>query len=477
MIPFQKITVALLLSLTSATGMHRTRAPRWRARELEASSVSTSDSEVATALLSEHRLPPVLLTAPGFYGTLAAVRTFGRAAIPVTVAGPTGWNVSTFSKYAGDTLIAPDTAEGERLVEWLEEFGRTHERHVLLPTCDDTAWLYARHRERLSKHFHVYTPSIEAVHALLHKGRLAEHARAVGLEAPQSWPLPSVEALEEFIRGAEFPVLIKPTTQALFPARYKGRVTHNAEELRAAYAELVALDHAPDLAAYDPTAVQPLVQEFFADASEGIYNISGFVRGGKLWGARASVKVLQRPRLVGVGVCFEEAELDLALCAGLERLAQRVGYSGVFEAEFVRSKGRQLLIDFNPRFYNQMGFDVARDLPLPLLAYAEAFRKPTGLRGWSNPPPDKATGTEPSGRVFVYTSAFKVMVLSQRFSGALSKKEADSWLRWYESGYDKHVDAVNDPDDTGPSFLDTMRMVQHGLRHPFSFVRSIVFNR
>ena len=61
------------------------------------------------------------------------------------------------------------------------------------------------------------------------------------------------------------------------------------------------------------------------------------------------------------------------LAAGLERLVARVGFSGVFEAEFIDPQGQAVLIDFNPRFYNQMGFDIARGLPLPLLAYYDAL--------------------------------------------------------------------------------------------------------
>jgi hypothetical protein len=40
--------------------------------------------------------------------------------------------------------------------------------------------------------------------------------------------------------------------------------------------------------------------------------------------------------------------------------------------EFIRAGGKQLLIDFNPRFYSQMGFDIARGSPLPLLVYEAA---------------------------------------------------------------------------------------------------------
>ncbi len=468
MIALPKIAVALLLSLTSG-GTPRARGPRQR--------VDHHEQLVITAQLDGadeqgRGAPPVLLTTPAFYGTLAAVRAFGRSAIPVTIAGPTAWNVSAFSKYATENLICPDTTDGEKLITWLEDFGRRRERHALLPTCDDTAWLYARHRERLAKYFDVGTSDISAVHALLHKGRLAEHARAVGLDAPRSWHPESESELTQLLPELSFPLLVKATTQALSPARHKGCVAHDAVQLREAYRSLRGLDHSQEIAAYDPSVVQPMVQEFFTDVSQSIYSISGYIRNGQLYGARAATKLLQRPRRLGVGLCFEEAELDPVLAAGVERLARRVGYSGVFEAEFVRSRGCSLLIDFNPRFYNQMGFDVARGAPLPLLAYYDALD-----RGASLLPPEDAQRHEPTGKVFVYSSAFKVMVTTQRLSGALSQEEARTWREWFDASSSQHVDAVIDSDDVWPGRFDALQMLHYHLRHPRAFFRSIVMNR
>lgn len=468
MTALHKVAVALLLSLTSGTGTPRVRIPRHRPTSHDPTIAQTPEPRAQR----EQGAPPVLLTTPAYYGTLAAVRTFGRASIPVTTAGPTAWNVSAFSKYSEQNLICPQTSDGNELIEWLEEFGRHNERHVLLPTCDDTAWLYARHRERLAKYFYVPATDIRTVHALLHKGTLAEHARAAGLDAPRSWHPQTEEELAELAPTLSYPVLIKPTTQALFPARSKGRVAHDAAQLLEAYRELADLGHSEEIVQYDASAARPMAQEFFADASESIYSISGFIRNGQLCGARAAIKVLQRPRRLGVGLCFEEAELNPSLVDGLERLARRVGYSGVFEAEFVQSGGRSLLIDFNPRFYNQMGFDVARGLPLPLLAYYDALQ-----RGTSILPPGALQRDEPTGKVFVHSSAFKVMVTSQRLSGALRREEAEAWDQWYDATSDKRVDAVIDTDDVWPNRFDTLRMVHHHLRHPRSFFRAIVMNR
>ena len=41
----------------------------------------------------------------------------------------------------------------DTFLDWLVDFGkRARVRHVLLPTCDDTAWLYAVHRDTVSRY-------------------------------------------------------------------------------------------------------------------------------------------------------------------------------------------------------------------------------------------------------------------------------------------------------------------------------------
>jgi predicted ATP-grasp superfamily ATP-dependent carboligase len=416
--------------------------------------------------------PPVLLTTPAYYGTLAAVRSLGRAAIPVTTAGPSRWAVSGWSKYATSNLSCPKTTEPEHFLAWLEDFAQTHEKHVLLPTCDDTAWLFALHRERLSKQFYLRSPGISAIHALLHKGQLAEHAQAVGLDVPRTWFPTSERDLDRVAAEARFPVLLKPVTQVLFASRSKGVRIDHPEQLHAAYREFASLRHGAAIVDYDPSSAYPMIQEFFPDASQNIYNISSYAREGKLWGARAGRKVLQQPKSLGIGLCFEEARVEPRLAEGLERLTHRVGFWGVFEAEFVRTGKRDVLIDFNPRFYNQMGFDVARGLPLPAWAYYDALAD-------SEFTPDLASagGSEPTGKIFANGTAFKLTIASQQLSGALSADEAAGWRRWYAAHQGRRVDAVEDPDDVWPGRFDRARMLHHHLRHPRKFLSSIVFDR
>jgi D-aspartate ligase len=414
----------------------------------------------------------VLLTTTAYYGTLAAVRNLGRNAIAVRTAGPSRWGVASWSRYSRSHDICPRVLDAGAFLDWLVEFGRTHERHVLLPTCDDTAWLYARYHDLLSEHFYVGSASIQAVHGVLHKGLLGEHARAVGLDVPQMWFPESEADLLEICRTARFPLLLKPTTQVLFESRSKGSPIGNGLELQEKVAAFTGLRHARPILDYDATAARPMVQEFFPSANNSVYNISSYTREGKLIGPRAGRKILQNG-LLGTGICFEEAPVDASLMSGLERLVARVGFSGVFEAEFVQSDGRSMLIDFNPRFYNQMQFDVARGVPLPIVAYFDA------IRGEHRGEVDLDEPTlEPSGdKIFVYGAGFKLRIAAQRIAGALSPGEAHHWFRWYQEHEGRRVDAVHDGDDVWPARLDLLQLLHFHLRHPRNFLRSVALNR
>jgi D-aspartate ligase len=434
---------------------------------------SNSSASAAHRARSRHGAfagrPPALLTMPGFHGTLAAVRNLGRNGVPVTTADPSRFTGASWSKYTTKSVRCPPIRETDRFLSWLMAFGKRSERHVLLPTCDDTAFLYSLHRERLAEHFYSAVPGVDVMQALLNKRLLMEHARAVGLATPRSWTPGSVEEVATLAREVRFPLLIKPTTQVLFDPRVKGTKVARPEELVPAYERLAQDSYGQALRDHDPSVTRPLIQEFFPDAAEsGIYSICGHVRDGQIVGARASRKVLQWPRPLGIGVCFEAAAVQPELREALSRLMTRVGFSGTFEAEFVQDGERRLLIDVNPRFYGQMGFDVARGLPLPLLAYQDAVAEPLAPAAF-----EESTGAT-NLRVYAHGAALKVLLHAQHLTGALSAQEKEKWLRFYNER--PRVDAVVDCDDPRPAFFDKLNIARDLGRHPLRFVNVIAHN-
>jgi D-aspartate ligase len=408
--------------------------------------------------------PPALLTMPAYHGTLAAVRNLGRHGVPVTTADPNRFTRASWSKYTAQHVRCPPVRDTDRFIEWLLRFGREHERHVLLPTCDDTAFLYALHRDELAKHFHLSVPKVEVLHGLLNKRLLMDRAREVGLVTPQSWTPQSPAELARLAREARFPLLIKPTTQVLFDPRSKGLLITERERFVETYQQVSQDSYGRALSDYDASVTQPIVQEFFTDAAtSGIYSICGHARDGQIVAARSARKVLQWPRRLGIGVCFEAAPLCPKLLEGLGRLIARVGFNGTFEAEFVQDGERNLLIDFNPRFYSQMGFDVARGLPLPLMAYEDAVGRPLDKE------PERASnGVGSRIDSYAHGAAFK---------GALSQGEQRKWRKWYDERAATRIDAVADADDRVPELLDLMMIANDVVRHPLRFVSVIALNR
>jgi len=216
-----------------------------------------------------------------------------------------------------------------------------------------------------------------------------------------------------------------------------------------------------------------MVQVFRPQANDGIYSIAGFVGpGAGEVAARASRKILQRPRRLGVGVCYEEAPVDAAAVDGIVRLCRAVGYFGVFEAEYVPEGGRLELIDFNPRFYGQMGFEIARDMPLAYLAWLGALGEEDALartlsevRGW------------PEGRGYAYCYGFVLglTLLAQRASGRMTASEARRWRQWRRDHRRRArmVDAADWPGDRVPGLAAAAAEIHFALRHPRAFMRNV----
>ncbi len=419
--------------------------------------------------VKSHDQPPALFTLPAYHGTLAAVRCLGERGVRVTVAGPELFAEARWSRHASTRLFCPPTREPERLLEWLLAYGARNPGHVLYPAGDDTAWLYARHRDELSRHFRLYQPPVEVVYALLNKRRLHDACAAVGLRTPPT-RIPDGEAeLDRLAAELGFPLLVKPQTQVMHFPGGKGQVASSPRELRAAYRRAVrGSSYAPLLREEDPEVVRPMLQAFRPEAVLGIYAVSGFVdETGEHAALRASRKLLQKPRRLGVGLCFEEAEVEPALADGLLALCRRLGYHGAFEAEFIQTPAGPLLIDFNPRYYGQMAFDIARGLRLPLLVHEAAL----GRRGRLRAAVDRARRRPAGTGVFCNRMDLWLVLRLQRLAGNMDAAEVARWRGWLDAHRGEVTDPLADGADRAPQLAHLVAECLRFLRHPRAFLR------
>ena len=419
----------------------------------------------------------VLLLGADYYGTLAAARCYGRRGISVAMADENKHARALYSRHVTEKLVHPPLSEPSALIDWLVAYGEQHPGTFLYPPNDHLSWLFSAQRDRLSKAFVMYSPTEESIITLLDKKRL--HAACahpdVGIEVPETHALGDAGRGSPVVQELRYPVLLKPRTQVFLESGIKGFIVPDQAALAAElerFRRLVRFNRV--LTDLHPDIAEPMVQEYLTAAETSIFSVSGFAGDDGAIVARAAMKVLQRPRKVGIGLCFEGRAIEQVLVDKLSRLCKKIGYRGTFESEFIVDGDRRLLIDFNPRFYSQMGFDIARGIALPMLVWHAARGEQKELeeelaraRAW------KATGSE----VYCHKTMLDLVLALQGMSGQMSKNDVRHWRRWYADHRNAATDAIRDPDDRVPAMIDAASWVQHFARHPRSFVRSFVLNR
>lgn len=368
--------------------------------------------------------------------------------------------------------------EVKAFVAWLEYFGRAHPNMVLPATNDHLAWLFAKNREVLSEHFCMHQASEQAILALLDKGRLSAVCDEVGIKTPKTEVIPAGSNAAETTRLAEkigFPLLIKPRTQIFLQSGLKGVIVERASDLESDLARYRGLAKFSDVfASAHPEAIEPMLQEYIPDAETNIFSISGFIDDRGEMVCRAAMKVLQRPRKVGIGLCFEARDPDPRLEKDLVALTKKVGYFGAFEAEFIVRGEDRLLIDYNPRFFSQMAFDDARGMATARLAYHAARRETEEV---SRLMQAARSSVDSGARVYQHGGMLRLVLALQERSGEMSHAEASKWHAWIRDHRGRAQDAVWSADDVLPAVVDTAMWLKHFARHPRSFWRSFVRNR
>lgn len=413
-----------------------------------------------------------LLTTGEYYGTLAAARCLGRLNIPVCLAEAAAFSQTRWSRFVSQHVECPAVSDTDAFAAWLTAFGRENNGLFLYSTSDDMSWLLASRREELAKYFRLYQPPLATIVGLLDKRHLYAHCQAVGIDVPETMYPDSDAAIAPIASSTQTPLLIKPRTQMLLQSKSKGRVCRDAEELTRAYhAFRNDNTYRREILDHDPTIAWPMLQRYYPEAMTETYSLSGFIdETGEVFIVRAARKVFQRPRRLGVGLCFLGQPINPDLRQKIFELCRRVGYYGAFESEFVplASTDQHMLIDFNPRFYGQMAFEVARGMPLPAFVYhasrglsGEALRKAV----------DHLADADGASYHFSNRWVLRLVMLTQSISGRLSPDERQALHTILHDPASRYVDAVKDEGDAGPWMADVLLNLKHFARHPRDFYR------
>ena len=412
----------------------------------------------------------MILCNASYYGTIAAMRSLGRAGVPIVTVDPAILSGGRYSRYSSLHLSSPPF-EAAHWPEWLFTIGRDGPRRAIYATSDAVSFALADHREELSSVFDLYQPELSTMMCILDKGLLLKHAQAVGIDMPETWFPQSSNEAARIVGDVGGTLVAKPRSQLAVRNGAKG-VLINATTTngRIEYDKVLQQSASGNnFGKRFPEATMPMLQRYYPEALQKIYSLSGFrdISGAHIV-MRAAQKILQMPRRLGVGLCFEEADVDPELAERVTLLCERIGYYGAFELEFIVTDRRSLLIDFNGRFFSQLAFDIARGMDLPRLVYAGTTRQPEQLARLISAVPRRDSG---EGLIFCNRFGLSLTVAAQRAFGRMSFEEANRWRAWLKTCDGFLVDAVRDADDPVPAVIDVARQVFQSARYPRAFVR------
>ena len=405
---------------------------------------------------------------------MAAVRLLGDSGVDVGVVTDSRLRVSaaTWSRRTARSYFAPPESD-PRFIERLLAIGAAKPGQILLPTSDETAWLYTQRAAELEKIFCLYQPSLLSMQRILDKKLLADAARKVGIAVVPSWEPKSLADVIALAPGLPYPILIKRRTHVNHATNFKGVVVKSPVELTREYEKFLSSEEfVCSTMESIPDAKLPFLQQLLNVGIEGVCSITGFIdRTGELFVTRRSKKVFQRTQPVGIGVCFESLPDDPTLSGAVRRLCAELEYFGLFEVEFLWLNGTWAVIDFNPRLFNQLELDICRGMPLPLFACLDAARDSARLRDAVAIAVEKSHDNSVLP-VFYDRFTLNAILTARMLIGRLARSDLAYWRNWKKQNKNRSVDVAIDSSDRLPPFVHAISEVAAGLRSIRRFLRS-----
>jgi predicted ATP-grasp superfamily ATP-dependent carboligase len=324
-------------------------------------------AEVAAAASSRDR-PPALVVDVGWVNGLAAIRSLGRAGVPVLAVDQRPWALGLRSRYALPVQAPDPGTDEDGFVSTLVELGDALDRPVpIFATHDEGLNAIARRQGDLGQRFLYPFPPWETLAGIQSKRTQLERAEAAGVDVPRTGhPRTAAEAVA-VADELGYPVLVKPADPIGFKRRHRRQAfrCETRAELEDGYAR--AEPH------------EPMIQELIPGGDETLYTLGSYLdAGGRPLGVFSGRKLRQTPRLVGTCRVGEAVWVQEVVDAGL-RLLAAFDFQGLSQVEFKRDPrdGRYKLMEINPRLFQWHGLAAACGVDLPRLAYQDLLGLPT----------------------------------------------------------------------------------------------------
>ena len=321
----------------------------------------TLEAEIKRYVAGRER-PAALVVDVGWVNGLAAIRSLGRAGVPVLALDHRAGALGFRSRYALPVRTPDPSADEAGFLDLLRRIGDVLEEPApVFATHDEPLNAIGRARESLGERFRYPFPPWERLAGIQSKRFQLEGAEAAGVEVPRTAHPASAAEARAAADELGYPVLVKPSSTEGFRIRF-GRQAFRCEtgaEVERAFA--------------DAEPFEPMVQELVPGGDDSLYTVGSYLReDGEPLGIFSGRKLRQTPP--GIGTCRvgEAVWVEEAVEAAL-RLLRGLAFHGLSQVEFKRDArdGRLRLMEVNPRLWQWHALATATGVDLPRIAYAD----------------------------------------------------------------------------------------------------------
>ncbi len=297
----------------------------------------------------------VLITDGDNVGVIAMVRGLARAGYEPWIAATHRTAPAAHSRAVAGAAIVPDpSTSSRRFGQTIAELAKIIKPVAVLPGGEAGMLALAD----LPEAGPVLTPRLavcdrEVVYRATDKVALSELAARAGLAVPETIALTAEDAVRRPLPVA-LPAVVKPL-RSQTPSNggfCSGRVCLAASRVEV----IAALRSLP--------GSRGLVQRYHAGALSAV--------GGVFWNGEVVAAVHQRalrtwPRGCGEMACAISLPRDASLESQIACLLSALGWSGLFQLQFLETEEGRLLIDLNPRVYGSLSLALAAGQNLPAM--------------------------------------------------------------------------------------------------------------
>ena len=297
---------------------------------------------------------PILLADNNTYGVLAVVRALRAAGYEPWLATNNANSYAARSRTTAGTVPVPEPSfNGKGFVHELAAAAVRLSAAVVLPS-EDAHLLVLAGRDDDFTGVVLGAPSRQSVEWATDKELLIKLSANARLRTPPTIRVARGDT--ELVGEFGFPAVLKPSRSQ----------TRNLDEtVSARSAPCYVSAEQAEAAANDLPDEGALVQPYIPGR---LISISGVAWKGELVCALHQISTRIWPLPCGGSAYAETIPPDDELERGVGRLLQSIGWSGLFQAQFIRdTHGEHYLIDLNPRVYGSLTLAVAAGLNLPAI--------------------------------------------------------------------------------------------------------------